>query len=45
MHGLLPGLVHFRLVAPHFQPWVMGLYPVWGIWFPSHLLLEGTDRI
>jgi hypothetical protein len=22
-----------------------GLYLVWGVWFPSHLLLEGIDRI
>jgi hypothetical protein len=44
-YGLLQGLVLFRLVAPPLQPGVVGLYPVWGVWFPSHLPLEGTGRI
>jgi hypothetical protein len=39
---LLPGLVLFRLVVPPLQPGVVGPYPVWGTWFPSHLLLEGN---
>jgi hypothetical protein len=43
--GLLPGLVLFRLVAPPLQLGVMGPYPIRGVWFPSHLLLEGTGRI
>jgi hypothetical protein len=43
--GLLPGLGLFRLVAPPLQPAVVGLYPVWGVWFPSRLPLEGTGRI
>jgi hypothetical protein len=43
--GLLPGLVLFRLVAPPLQVGVVGPYPVWGVWFPSRLLLEGTEHI
>jgi hypothetical protein len=43
--GLLPGLVRFRLVAPPLQPGVVVPYLVWGAWFPSHLSLEGIDRI
>jgi hypothetical protein len=43
--GLLPGLVLFRMVAPPLQPRVVGPYLLWGAWFSSHLLLEGTDRI
>jgi hypothetical protein len=39
---LLPGLVLFSLVAPPLQPGVVGAYPVYGTWFPSRLLLEGT---
>jgi hypothetical protein len=30
-------------VAPPLQPRVVRLYPVQGVWFPSRLLLEGTD--
>jgi hypothetical protein len=45
MCELLPGLVLFRLVALARQPGVMGSYPTQGAWFPSHLLLEGTDHI
>jgi hypothetical protein len=33
------------MVAPPLQPGVMGPYAVSGVWFPSHLLLEGTDHI
>jgi hypothetical protein len=36
------GLVLFSLVVPHFQTGVVGSYPIRSIWFPSHLLLEGT---
>jgi hypothetical protein len=43
--GLLLGLVIFRLVTPPLQLGVMGPYPVRGVWFPSPLLLEGTNRI
>jgi hypothetical protein len=43
--GLLLGLVFFRLVAPPLQPGVVGLYLVWGLWFPRHLALDGTGRI
>jgi hypothetical protein len=39
------GLVLFRLVVPPLKPEVMGPYLVWGGWFPSRLLLEGTGRI
>jgi hypothetical protein len=42
---LLPGSVHFRLVAPPLRPGVVGPYLVQGVWFPSRLLLEGTGRI
>jgi hypothetical protein len=28
-YGLLPGLVHFRFMAPPLQPRVVGPYPVW----------------
>jgi hypothetical protein len=39
---LLPGSVLFRLVAPPLQPKVVESYLVRGVWFPNHLLLEGT---
>jgi hypothetical protein len=45
MCGLLMGSVLFSLVVPPLQSGVVGLYPVWGAWFPNHLLLEGTSRI
>jgi hypothetical protein len=44
-NGLLSGLVLFRLVAHPLQPGVLGLYSVRDVWFPSHLLLEGTSHI
>jgi hypothetical protein len=44
-HGSFLGFVPFRLVAPPLQPEVVGLYSVRGVWFPSHLPLEGTSRI
>jgi hypothetical protein len=43
--GLLLGLVLFRLVAPPLRLGVVGIYLVWGVWFPSHLPLDETDRI
>jgi hypothetical protein len=43
--GSCPGLVCFRLVAPPLQSAVVGHFLVWDVWFPSHLLLEGTDSI
>jgi hypothetical protein len=43
--GLLSDFVLFRLVALTLQPRVVGTYLAWGVWFPSHLLLEGTDHI
>jgi hypothetical protein len=43
--GLLPGSILFSLVAPPLQPGVVAPYPVWGVWFPSRLVLEGTGRI
>jgi membrane-associated phospholipid phosphatase len=43
--GLLPGFVLFRLVAPPPQSGVVGPYLAQGVWFPSHLLLEGTGHI
>jgi hypothetical protein len=42
---LFSALVHFRLVAPPLQQGVVGPYMVWGVWFTSHLLLDGTGRI
>jgi hypothetical protein len=42
---LFPDSFLFRLVAPPLQPGVVGPYPVWDVWFPSHLPLEGVDRI
>jgi hypothetical protein len=45
-HGLLSGLVLFRLLPPPpLQPGVGGLYTVRGVWFPSHFPLEQTGRI
>jgi hypothetical protein len=44
-HVLLSGLALFRLVAPPLQLGVVGPHLVWGVWFPSRLLLEGTGRI
>jgi hypothetical protein len=44
-YGLPLGLVCFRFMVPPLQPEVVGPYPVRGAWLPSHLLLEGTDRI
>jgi hypothetical protein len=41
---LLLGSVLSRLVAPPIQPGVVGSYPVRGVWFPGHLLWEGTDH-
>jgi hypothetical protein len=43
--GLLSGLVLLRLVTPPLQAGVVGPYLVQGVWFLSHLLLEGTGRI
>jgi hypothetical protein len=43
--GLLPDSVFFRLVTPSLQLGVVRSYLVRGVWFLSHLLLEGTDRI
>jgi hypothetical protein len=40
--GLLPSLVLFKLVGPPLQSGVVGSYLVQGVWFSSHLLLEGT---
>jgi hypothetical protein len=44
-YGLLLGLLHFRLVAPHLQPGVVGPYPICGVRFPCCLLLEGISHI
>jgi hypothetical protein len=35
----------FRLVPPTLQLGVVGSYLIRGVWFPSWLLLEGTDHI
>jgi hypothetical protein len=43
--GLFLSLVLFKLVAPPPHPGVVGPYPVRGVWFPGHLLLEGTGHI
>jgi hypothetical protein len=43
--GLLLGLVLFRLVAPPLPPGVVEPYLVRGVWFPSHLLMEGISHI
>jgi hypothetical protein len=40
--GLLPGSVLFRLVASPLRLGEVGPYPIWGVWFPSCFLLEGT---
>jgi hypothetical protein len=42
---LLPGSVLFWLVAPPLHLGMVGPYLVRGVWFPSYLLLEGTDHI
>jgi hypothetical protein len=44
-YGLFWSLVLFRLMAPPLQPGVVGPCLVWGAWFSSHLLLEGTSHI
>jgi hypothetical protein len=44
-HGILLGLVLFRLVVPPLQAGIVGPYPIRGAWFPSHLPLEGISRI
>jgi hypothetical protein len=41
-YGSGPGLVMFRLVVYPLQPGVLGLYLIWGAWFPSRLPLEKT---
>jgi hypothetical protein len=33
------------MLVPPLQPRVVGPYPLRGVWFPSHLPLEGTDGI
>jgi hypothetical protein len=38
-------ILFFRLVTPSLQLGVVRSYLVRGVWFLSHLLLEGTDRI
>jgi hypothetical protein len=38
-------LVLFRLAASPIQAGVVGPYLIWGTWFPSHFLLEGTGCI
>jgi hypothetical protein len=45
MHGLLLGLILFRLVIPPLQSGVVGLCPVRDVWFPNHLPLEGTNHV
>jgi hypothetical protein len=45
MMWITPGISFFRLVAPPLQPRVVGSYLVRGVWFSSHLPLEGTDHI
>jgi hypothetical protein len=45
MCGLLLVLVLFWLVTHTLQPGVVGPYPIRGVWFPSRLSLEETDRI
>jgi hypothetical protein len=42
---IVPVTRSIRLVTPPVQPGVMGPYPVWGVWFSSHLPLEGTGCI
>jgi hypothetical protein len=44
-HGLLSGLVLFRLLPPPSSAWSGGLYRVRGVWFPNHFPLERTGRI
>jgi hypothetical protein len=34
-----------RWVAPLSGLEWQGLYPIWGVWFPSRMPLEGTNRI
>jgi hypothetical protein len=38
--GSFSRFVLFLLVAPPLQPGVVGPYPIWGVWFPSHLPLD-----
>jgi hypothetical protein len=42
---LLSGSILFWFVVPPLQPGAVGSYPIWDVWFSSHLLLEGTGRI
>jgi hypothetical protein len=39
------GFSSFYVGGPLLQLRVVGPYPVWGVWFPSRLLLEGTGHI
>jgi hypothetical protein len=45
MAQITPKFSFFRLVTSPLQQGVVESYPVRGVWFPSRLLLEGTDHI
>jgi hypothetical protein len=42
---IIPGISFFLFGAPLFSLELCGHFLVWGVWFPSHLPLEETDRI
>jgi hypothetical protein len=39
------GISCFYDGGPPLKPGVVGPYLVWCVWFPSHLPLEGIDRV
>jgi hypothetical protein len=46
MMWIIPGFSFFSLVTPPpSSAWSGGAFSGMGVWFPSRLPLEGTDRI
>jgi hypothetical protein len=37
----MPRFSSFKLVVPPLQPGLVGPNPIWGMWFPNDLPLEG----
>jgi hypothetical protein len=45
MSKIVPGISSIHDGAPPFSLEWWDRFLVWGVWFPSHLPLEGTDHI
>jgi hypothetical protein len=45
MVWITPGFSSFQVGGPSYSVRSGGTYPVWGVWFPSRLPLEGTGYI